>query len=453
MAAADQKDYRSPGEMLRESREERGLSVEDVAEATKISPRMLNALEADEYDELAGPLYARSFLRTLSKYFSLDEEDLFARLEKLDSSVTRPQTPVNVEEGGEGVLPQAPPSAPSNAPEAEAPTTWRVETVDSTQVKHVQAPGSQGRGRYLWIVLAVVVLAVVSWLLLRDGGGNGSEAGQGMSQAEARPEEHLFARSGLPEQAAGEDTTRQLETGGEQNASDERDAEPEPAETLTPTTQPAPGTQQPPQTEAAGPDSGTPIQGTESGSGAQQSAEKESSEPATQPPAENDESESGAQQSTEKQSAEKESTEPATPPPVESADAARDSLPSTASTPPQETVEPQPDADSSGAAQEPASGGGESGTLGSIVRPGVQPPVAGEMRLQLRALKECELWFSIDGGNRQRRRLVVGEVLQLKAQDHFDLQFDDPEAIEAFVDGEARPVPSRPDKGWVIYPN
>jgi transcriptional regulator with XRE-family HTH domain len=75
-------ELKTPGEVIAGARRRRGLSVEDLAERTKIPPSMLRAIEVDEYHRLSEPLYAKSFLRTCAKELGLavdDILDLYAR--------------------------------------------------------------------------------------------------------------------------------------------------------------------------------------------------------------------------------------------------------------------------------------------------------------------------------------------------------------------------------------
>jgi cytoskeletal protein RodZ len=62
------------GETLRRERELRGIDLRDVAEATKISVRFLQALESDRADVLPGGLFPRAFVRQYAAYLGLDPE-------------------------------------------------------------------------------------------------------------------------------------------------------------------------------------------------------------------------------------------------------------------------------------------------------------------------------------------------------------------------------------------
>ncbi len=55
---------KTPGEMISEAREAQDLSIALLSERTKIPPKVLSALELDEYHKISGPLYIKSFLRT-----------------------------------------------------------------------------------------------------------------------------------------------------------------------------------------------------------------------------------------------------------------------------------------------------------------------------------------------------------------------------------------------------
>lgn len=64
------------GENLRRERELRGVSLREIAEATKISVRFLDALEHDRIDVLPGGLFPRAFVRQYARHLGLDAERL-----------------------------------------------------------------------------------------------------------------------------------------------------------------------------------------------------------------------------------------------------------------------------------------------------------------------------------------------------------------------------------------
>src|SRR5687768_1501860 len=66
------------GENLRRERELRGVDLHEMAEATKISIRFLQALEQDRVEVLPGGIFPRAFVRQYGKYLGLDPERLVA---------------------------------------------------------------------------------------------------------------------------------------------------------------------------------------------------------------------------------------------------------------------------------------------------------------------------------------------------------------------------------------
>jgi cytoskeleton protein RodZ len=66
------------GENLRKERELRGISLREIAEATKIGVRFLEALEKDRLDLLPGGLFPRAFVRQYARHLGLDAERVVA---------------------------------------------------------------------------------------------------------------------------------------------------------------------------------------------------------------------------------------------------------------------------------------------------------------------------------------------------------------------------------------
>jgi cytoskeletal protein RodZ len=66
------------GETLRRERELRGVDLRDIAEATNISLRFLQALEQDRTDVLPGGIFPKAFVRQYATYLGLDPDRLVA---------------------------------------------------------------------------------------------------------------------------------------------------------------------------------------------------------------------------------------------------------------------------------------------------------------------------------------------------------------------------------------
>ncbi|MEJ2008432.1 MAG: DUF4115 domain-containing protein [Acidobacteriota bacterium] len=66
------------GENLRREREMRGVTLQEISAATKISVRFLKSIESEEFSRLPGGIFRRSFVRAYARYLGLDEESLVA---------------------------------------------------------------------------------------------------------------------------------------------------------------------------------------------------------------------------------------------------------------------------------------------------------------------------------------------------------------------------------------
>jgi cytoskeletal protein RodZ len=59
-------------------RRNRGISLEQIAEATKIGIRSLEAIERGDFRKLPGGIYTTSYLRQYARAIDYDEADLLA---------------------------------------------------------------------------------------------------------------------------------------------------------------------------------------------------------------------------------------------------------------------------------------------------------------------------------------------------------------------------------------
>jgi transcriptional regulator with XRE-family HTH domain len=80
---------KSPGAVIGAARKQRGWTLDDMSERTKIPSGMLAALEADEFHRLSGPLYTRSFVRSCAKELGLPVDEVLALLDGLDGEAPR----------------------------------------------------------------------------------------------------------------------------------------------------------------------------------------------------------------------------------------------------------------------------------------------------------------------------------------------------------------------------
>jgi cytoskeleton protein RodZ len=74
-----QETNESLGSYLKRNREGKNVSIEQVAYATRISLKMLRALEDDAHGILPAPTFVRGYLQAYAKYIRIDTQDLLLR--------------------------------------------------------------------------------------------------------------------------------------------------------------------------------------------------------------------------------------------------------------------------------------------------------------------------------------------------------------------------------------
>lgn len=63
----------SLGQELKKRREEKGITIQQIAASTLIGPRFLQAIEEDDYSSLPGGVFNRAFVRKFANHIGLDE--------------------------------------------------------------------------------------------------------------------------------------------------------------------------------------------------------------------------------------------------------------------------------------------------------------------------------------------------------------------------------------------
>ncbi len=70
------------GEYLKKERELRQITIEEVADGTKISISRLRLIEENKFDDLPAEVFVRGFIRNYAEYIGIDPEEAILRLEE-----------------------------------------------------------------------------------------------------------------------------------------------------------------------------------------------------------------------------------------------------------------------------------------------------------------------------------------------------------------------------------
>lgn len=91
------------GEILRQAREARGLTLADVATTLKLGERQLDALERNDWQSLPGTTFIRGFVRNYARLLQLNPVPLMAAL---DAMLERPTVRLDIPHSASGEMPQ-----------------------------------------------------------------------------------------------------------------------------------------------------------------------------------------------------------------------------------------------------------------------------------------------------------------------------------------------------------
>jgi cytoskeleton protein RodZ len=87
------------GEKLRQEREKRNITLEQISATTKIGTRMLQALEEDKFNQLPGGIFNKGFVRAYSRCVGLDEDQTVADYLQASGDAVRTEAGARENEG------------------------------------------------------------------------------------------------------------------------------------------------------------------------------------------------------------------------------------------------------------------------------------------------------------------------------------------------------------------
>jgi cytoskeletal protein RodZ len=186
------------GDKFRKAREKKELSLDDISNVTKISSRMLQAIEQEHFDQLPGGVFNKGFIRAYAKHLGLDSEDAVTdylaclRQAQIDSHAgwdaephngrsaplaqkNTPATPAKVEPKAQPVKfqpikAQPPAEAGDELPELQLP---RAEHIRGGKKEYLSR-ASSGNPRLFFALIAVFIIAGVLFWIRHSRGTRGT---------------------------------------------------------------------------------------------------------------------------------------------------------------------------------------------------------------------------------------------------------------------------------------
>jgi cytoskeletal protein RodZ len=188
------------GEELRHRREQRGVTLAEIAEATRIGTRFLKAIETNSFSILPGGIFTRSFIRAYAKHVGMNEDEAIALYQQqiADTSTEQQEAqPVVTAQG----------AAPAEKPQKQStPTTIfpKPQTTPQTSRRYEPIAVRKSPARTNWptivigagivIFIALIVVALVKQL------------NQGKGETPSQPS--AIAQKNEPSKSATQPTTQ-----------------------------------------------------------------------------------------------------------------------------------------------------------------------------------------------------------------------------------------------------
>ena len=127
---------RSPGGIMRSAREKAGLHLAVLSVNLKVSIKQLEALEADQFQNLPEPVFARALAAKVCRFLKIDSEPVLALMPQMTNGLK-----------------------PLQIIESDNRSSNRLHRMD-------QPSGTHPKGRKLWILFAVI--CILAWAYSAD---------------------------------------------------------------------------------------------------------------------------------------------------------------------------------------------------------------------------------------------------------------------------------------------
>jgi len=161
------------GQKLEAARREKGVTVSEAGQATKILSKFIEAMEADDFGALSAPVYAKGFIRMYAQYLGLDAAPLVDEYVSQLSPRSKPQLGEEVRQK----LAQSDQIGTDGAAAvAEAPASPGKKVFGHANEAITRLPGSGISTRMMASVAGAVVLLAVIVFSVKQCAGDEDEA-------------------------------------------------------------------------------------------------------------------------------------------------------------------------------------------------------------------------------------------------------------------------------------
>lgn len=153
------------GDLLRKTREERNLSLNDIEKETKIRKLYIKAIEEGDYGKIPGEVFLKGFIKTYAKMLGLDGQALVEEYKKEKNGL--PAAEAEKEPAAEEKQPE--PEVPAEEEKPAEPAPRKADekhesgraSILNTESNEYLKPQSSG-GKKNIVILAVIIVAIIA---------------------------------------------------------------------------------------------------------------------------------------------------------------------------------------------------------------------------------------------------------------------------------------------------
>ena len=177
------------GDLLRETREQKNLSLEDAEKGTNIRKLYIKAIEDGNYDKLPGEVFLKGFMKTYAKFLGLDGQKIIEQYKAEKSGVKL--LPNNDEKTIEAEQSQPAEKTTVEAdlkkeekiekqPEkttVDKPATKPVPNIDNfnESKKYLETKNSSGSKKNVFIIVIIIILIIVGAVAFLSNQGSDNQ--------------------------------------------------------------------------------------------------------------------------------------------------------------------------------------------------------------------------------------------------------------------------------------
>lgn len=152
------------GDLLRETREQKKLSLEDVEQGTNIRKLYIKAIEDGNYEKLPGEVFLKGFIKTYGKFLGLNSLELIEQYKKEKNASTISEEVVSTNQVQEQPISPAQPKKVEEKTPVETTTKETKEKaipkIDSftTSQTYLQSNKSNSKKNIFLVIIILIVI-------------------------------------------------------------------------------------------------------------------------------------------------------------------------------------------------------------------------------------------------------------------------------------------------------